>query len=598
MAPRQLFRILPAAVLCLVPLLPAQSSAPSAGTAEPAMQLPPDQASFNRANTVADPRQRAAALSIFLHDFPKSRRADRARNIVLKLLIAEQPQDLHRIHEVAQSIVDTADKDSRANEENNVAYVLAEAPPNGVELKAAEGWARDSVDRSTEPKSNEHTRQMFANSKQPPPSAAVLHEIFASTQAANQQTLADVYVHEGKLDEATAALKQAQELNPTQGANFVTLGQIEHARHHDKEALDALESAEVYGGMTPATQDLLHLLYAAQHGGDSSGLEAEIDRRYQATFKALAPAAHTASTSGRTVLLALYTGSGCEPCAAADLATDAVLQTYPRSQVVALAFDQHVPEPDPLANPSTIARADYDGVHFTPTLRLNGTPFNQVGGDRSRAEKSYTALASALDKQLSVPSGVALHLAASVTAAHTVAATARVEVTDSAALQKLLTPPPPPTAASPAPATPAATGKAAPESAATKPVQQPKLVLNFALVQREVRYSGENGIRFHSMVVRDLAKPTADAFPVALTNSSSAAYTFDPAAISAALGTYLADFSRHSDRFGTLRFLSTDTALPTDDLAVAAWVEDLSSHQVVAAAYTPLAGSPTEQAAR
>ena len=564
----------------------AQTPASASGsTSAPAMQLAPDQAAFRAANATVDKQQRAAALQNFLRDFPKSKRVETARRILLEIIVQQQPQDERRIHALAKATVDSADKDSRASEENSIAYALAEAPPNGVDLKSAEAWARDAVKQTTMPVLREQMKGMFANAKDTSPAAkakqeATIENIWKSSQAANLQTLADVYLHEGKLADATAALDQAQALNPVQGANFVTRGQIAHAQHHDDQALDALETAEVYGGMTPAAQELLTTLYAAQHGGDRNGLDAEIDRRYQALYKPMAPARHTASTSGRSVLLSLYTGSACDPCVAADMAVDAVLQNYPRTDVVALAFDEHIPGPDPLANAATVARGTYDGVHFTPTLRINGEEAPQIGGDRSGAEKSYEILTAALDKHLSTPSGASLRLAGNLTPAHTLTASAHFLVTDANALRKLLSAKP---------------DSARGDSATAK---APNLVLNFALVQREVRYSGENGIRFHAMVVRDLAKPTADAFPVALTGPSTASFTFDPAAVSSSLSKYLADFAQHNDRFGAPHFLTTDTTLPLDQLAVAAWVEDLISHRVVAAAYAPLGGSGTEQASR
>lgn len=577
---------LPVAPFFVAPLF-AQTAPPAH---EPAVQLPPDQAAFQKANNLTDSRHRIAALEVFLHDFPKSSRAGRARSIVLRLLVLQQPPDEHHIHQIAKAMVDSASKEGRRDQENSVAYILAEAPPNGVDLKSAEDWANDAVKRTRPEAIAASVTKSYREAKAPAPSASDLHQMYAVEQAANVQTLADVYFHEGKLSEATATIQQAQQLSPTQGANFVTLAQIEHARHQDDKAVNDLESAEVYGGMTVAAKELLAELYTAKHGGSSAGLDAEIDSRYHALFKADPPPAHTAPASGRTVLLALYTGAGCEPCIDADLALDDVIATYPRSQVVALAFDQHIPEPDPLANPAGIARGDYDAVRFTPTFRIDGVEGPQVGGrDRAKAEQAFQKLATVLDKQLAISTGVTLHLVAALNAAHEVVAKADVNVTDAKALQQVLATPPEKSSED---------GSKKVAAAAPDAPYDPKLVLNFALVQREVRYSGENGIRFHSMVVRDLAKPTADAFPVQLTGEFSASYSFHPVAISADLAKYLADFAQHSERFGMVQFMSTDTTIPLDDLAVAAWVEDLTSHHVVAAAYMPVTSSETQQAKR
>jgi hypothetical protein len=99
------------------------------------------------------------------------------------------------------------------------------------------------------------------------------------------------------------------------------------------------------------------------------------------------------------------------------------------------------------------------------------------------------------------------------------------------------------------------------------------------------------------MVVRSIAKPSPDGFSVACAGHSRAAFTFDPASVSASLAKYLGTFAKHDDRLGVTHFLMTDTSLPLDRLAIAAWVEDPKTHKVVAAAFAPI-GSPAQKAAR
>jgi hypothetical protein len=59
------------------------------------------------------------------------------------------------------------------------------------------------------------------------------------------------------------------------------------------------------------------------------------------------------------------------------------------------------------------------------------------------------------------------------------------------------------------------------------------LRLQIALVEDRLRYSGENGIRFHPMVVRGMAGE--DGFPVGAGKSSSIEYLFDIRKISSEL---------------------------------------------------------------
>ncbi|HEV2575913.1 MAG TPA: hypothetical protein VGU25_01770 [Acidobacteriaceae bacterium] len=591
----------PVAGLCLV--LPAasqtstNSSQPAAASmAPPAMQVPPDRKAWRATTSIADTDEHLKALQAFLHDFPDSKLDPFARKMILKLLLAQEPQNKREIHQAAKAIIDTAEPNARADEENSVAFDLAEAAPNGADLKSAESWSKDAVDKTTIAAVVAQTKESLAKFKGPMPSADALQKIAGSTRAAYLQTLADVYFHEGKLDKASMVLDEAQHLEPLEGDIFLTRGQIAHARHNDTEAIQDLELAELYGGINASGNALLVELYAAQHPNDPSGLDAELDKRYRSLEQPFTPSPHTAAASGRTVFVELYTGSGCEPCVAADLGMDGILESYPRTEVVALSFDQHIPQPDPLANADTAARGEYIHLGGTPHVLVDGQSAPVLGGDRSRAKGAFEALSKAIDTDLSTPSGVTLELTASLTPVNTIAASAQVHVTDPAALGKALT------AKHEEPSALAAADKSADkkeEAAKPAPVPEPpNLVLNFALVQKDVRYSGENGIRFHSMVVRALAKPSTDAFPIASTGGSNASFTFDPAAVSDTLSKYLAEYQKHNASFGPVHFLMTDTTLPPADLAVAAWVEDTKSHRVVAAAFVPLQQHTTQTATR
>ncbi len=133
------------------------------------MQLPPDRKAYKAAHDIADRDQRIAALRAFLHDFPESKLDQPARDMLLKLLLAVPPQDTRQVHELASSLIEHASADGRANEENTVAYELAEAPPNGVDLEAAEAWAKDAVDKSTVPALMAEFKENAAKFKFPVP---------------------------------------------------------------------------------------------------------------------------------------------------------------------------------------------------------------------------------------------------------------------------------------------------------------------------------------------------------------------------------------------------------------------------------------------
>ncbi len=112
--------------------------------------------------------------------------------------------------------------------------------------------------------------------------------------------------------------------------------------------------------------------------------------------------------------------------------------------------------------------------------------------------------------------------------------------------------------------------------------------LHFALVQDGIRYSGENGMRFHRMVVRATESGrtvSADA------QGSVTEASFDLPAIGAELRAYLDAYEKNNDRFGPVTFLTKDLPIDPAQLAVVAWVEDAASHEVLQAAYAPVPAS-------
>src|SRR5262249_35647879 len=74
--------------------------------------------------------------------------------------------------------------------------------------------------------------------------------------------------------------------------------------------------------------------------------------------------------SDRGVLVEVFTGAECPPCAAVDLAFDGLMKTYKPADVVLLQYHVHIPGPDPLASPDSMKRVeDYyaDQVRGAPT---------------------------------------------------------------------------------------------------------------------------------------------------------------------------------------------------------------------------------------
>ena len=574
---------------------------PAQTATRPAVQLPADRKALLAARAEKDPAQKLKLLHQFLNDYPGSKQVLAAHKALFSTLVASFPDREKDIRKEGEYQIKQADTpDSKADTENSLAYTLAEANPRSAALPTAEAWATNALSLVTEADSNRHYQALNAADHGKPLTPERLHTLYAETREARLQTLAEVYLHEGKLAQARQTVAEAFALKPDDGGLYDTKGMLAFAEHDTAAALDNLELASIYGGITTLSSDTMMQLYRQAHGGTATTFAADMDARYKKVFPATPPPARPAIANGHTALVELFTGSGCDPCVAADLAVDDALAAYPAQQVVALEFDQHIPRPDPLTNPDGVARAAFYGVQYTPWLVIDGTSRNLegFGGSRSEAKQMYGRLTRALDTEIAVNYTVALTLNAAVDNTGSVTAKASVAVTDPGALTSALR------AASKRTSADTGTVKEQAEqirqakkttgTAESAPVAAPppsasgNLVLNFALAQDDLRYSGENGVRFHRMVVRALAKPSTAAFPVDLHHPTQASAAFDTAALSKSLAQYLDSFAKHSERFGTITFLSTDTTLPPGHLYVVAWVADSDTHQIVQAAVAPV----------
>jgi hypothetical protein len=112
--------------------------------------------------------------------------------------------------------------------------------------------------------------------------------------------------------------------------------------------------------------------------------------------------------SERTVIMELFTGAQCPPCVAADVAFDGLDQTYKPTDVILLQYHMHIPGPDPMTNPDTVARFGYyRELRDTPSTLFNGKPKAGGGGALGMAEKKYKAYRDIIDPLLEEPAPVA-----------------------------------------------------------------------------------------------------------------------------------------------------------------------------------------------
>jgi hypothetical protein len=116
------------------------------------------------------------------------------------------------------------------------------------------------------------------------------------------------------------------------------------------------------------------------------------------------------------------------------------------------------------------------------------------------------------------------------------------------------------------------------------------LKLQVLLVEKELTYSGENGVRFHPMVVRAMGGPKAEGFALAGAGPATFDETFDVAKVSAALKAHLDDYESKGHRGEPFQFVEKKFQIDARDLAVVAFVQDAQTKHVLQAAYVDLAG--------
>lgn len=141
---------------------------------------------------------------------------------------------------------------------------------------------------------------------------------------------------------------------------------------------------------------------ADEVGGRIAKAEEALDRAFEehAVPFETTPFAGRKGKGERVVLVELFTGANCPPCAAADTAFDALLRTYTPRDVVMVQYHLHIPAPDPLANGDGERRGRYYRVLGTPSWFVNGRPGPHVAGDRDEAREGYKSLLDALGQEL------------------------------------------------------------------------------------------------------------------------------------------------------------------------------------------------------
>ncbi|MCX6590958.1 MAG: hypothetical protein NTZ56_05480 [Acidobacteria bacterium] len=262
-----------------------------------------------------------------------------------------------------------------------------------------------------------------------------------------------------------AALEQVLKQYPrTAGAERIRRTILELAAEQGVPALRQ-RAAELAAAVPEADRpriNLLTLVIEEKLAPEDAALRAQVDALYREVWpNPVKVTPFERPVGGHTVLLEVFTGAGCPPCVASSLAVDAALERYRRKDLIVVMYHQNIPVPDPLSNADSAARWREAGEPGIPLMVIDGQAMT-TGGPRSRAVPAWERLEARLAERLP-------------------AAAAPVAKVSIKRRKGKLT------------------------------VSAPKDA-EVVLVEELVRYTGENGMRFHPMVARARQHGPAAAF--------------------------------------------------------------------------------------
>ena len=487
-----------AVVMGVLAQQPPPQTAPPPATQTPAptpspRPQPPDVAALNAATAVRNIDERLKAFEKFKTDFPDSSLQSSADSQILQALVlipdrkADVPAALDRV--LARIPAD-------ALSEQRLSMVVAAATPlvgAKMMLDRAESLVTDALKGLDFDSYAERQRTAAKNANRPEPQTETMRSTFDTTYRGRAlDLLGRIYTATGDTTKAEANYRELIKANPSNGAAALALAKLELARGENAAALDHFLAAKMAGSIRSAADDKKLSDLFAKVRGSAAGLDAEIDKLYRSTFpNPVTPESYKPSDkrSDRVVLLEMFTGSGCPPCVSADLAMDAVMERYSSKEIIAIAYHQNIPAPDPMVVAGGVGRKEYYAVSGVPTFNIDGGLGQVGGGGRPQTPSTYAGYIRAIDQALEQPSQAAIAVRAT-TAGDAIKVTADVskmagDVTDAR--------------------------------------------LHLVIVERELKFIGENGIRFHPMVVRAVAGERGAGIPIA--GNGTTEYSFSLAAI-------------------------------------------------------------------
>lgn len=439
---------------------------------------------------------------------------------------AEQRRSLKEqiINETVQAYINEGKAGSEVQKRSLAAGLMART---GVDLPRARQWAEAAV-------------------------ASINDRTDLNDELTYRSRLAAVYFAQGEYSRALETVAPVVDIaSPWEEGFWYMLGQIYEKSGDNGKALQAyLQGLTVFQPekLKFAAGNVLEKI-----SGSSTGLDQQIEKARQQLLN-FDPGQYQGfpATGGAAVLAELFTGAECNPCVGSDYAFDALAKYYPRSLLVILEHHLHIPGPDPLTNDDTEARYQFYGRNFgTPTVFINGRDKITGGGPKMVTPNRFTLYNRLIQKHLQT-SPVLFTISGSANLAGDM-------VTVDLQIEAL-------------------NGNA--------PAGQ-NIRWNVALVERSVDYLGANGVAHHAFVVRKLSGG-GEGMPLALQNSRASIQTsIELAAVETEISAYLDEWEqKNTSRFrGGGSWRARPEKLNRDNLALVAWVQDISSKEVLQAFY-------------
>lgn len=532
---------------------------PPTPPAAAARETSPEQTAFNDATKIKDNTEKLAAYRKIQADYPKSAFLRQVNSSVLNLLFSMPDRKAEIGAEFAKVVADAKAGYPPDTQILLLSSPIARALDLGIPLEGADTAIATALDAARNP-----APAPAAGAAPNPNVASVDRSAAPSTIATGLELLGRLHQAAGNTVQAEKEYLDVLKLDPSAKSAPIGLAKIAVANKNEKQALTYYLQAAAAGALKGDDEKAFRVLYTKVKGSDTS-IEKDIDAAFLRLFpNPVEPEKWHASSSrtSRIVLAELFTGSGCPPCVAADYALDAAMERYGSANMATLVYHVHVPQPDPMTTAASTARKDYykEYVLGVPTFIADGELVRLGGGGRDNTGITYGAYAPFLDNRMNVAPDATLGLKASIKNA---------KVTVDTAISNLT----------------------------AKYTDAKDLTLHVVLAEQELRFTGENGMRFHPLVVRAMAGGDKPGLPLTVDASgkTTVTTTFDLATIGPDITSSLE--AEIKKRRGNETAGSTPAvykaeghpyvALDPEKLIVVAFVQDANKH-ILQAVQLPL----------